>query len=281
MDSFITTDRPLQCARADDIFHARGTCNVWHQQELGMTTNETEARRIVDRLHMVARHVAASAFIPDEVWSKPLHMRHRTRACRFLAPGHDPLAVAKMAYQPEKLVAGDPEPVDYGDRTDAEDAALYKWWRHAAADDATRFADAIFWAAAHEPEIFEPRNLDAIEDEMLDVLQHVVDDPSADAARQSVRAWIRSRGNLDEPTDALSIFARHLASAGTLKAITPKTGQVVVGVDAIAAETRRSVRGTLRLISNNKLPVAHVAGRPCSTQDLLRPHRDYHTALAA
>jgi hypothetical protein len=58
--------------------------------------------------------------------------------------------------------------------------------------------------------------------------------------------------------------------------------QVVTGVEEIASATRRTPAGVLRLIEGGKLPVAVVAGKPTSTQAMLRPHRRYGvTAIAA
>jgi len=51
--------------------------------------------------------------------------------------------------------------------------------------------------------------------------------------------------------------------------------QVVVGIDAIARETRRSPAGALRLIEGGKLPGLKVAGVLVSTIEALRPHRRY------
>ena len=235
-----------------------------------------EARKIVDRLRMVARHVAEAPFIPDAVWSKPLHMRHQTRACRYLTPA------GKV-----DVIPGDDEPVDFNERTEAQDAQLYRWWRHSAQDDATWFANAIMWAAENEPDIFEPRNLDEVEDEVLDLIQHEVDDLDVDGARQTVLAWIKSRDQIDEPTAELERFASYLAEHGTpFKASTAwRTRAVVIGIDEIAAETRRTPAGTLRLIQTSKIPTATIGGKPVSTQDLLRQSRRYGesaiTAIAA
>jgi hypothetical protein len=236
-----------------------------------------EARnKMVDRLRMVARRIAEAPFIPDAIWSKPLHMRHQTRACRYLTPA------GKV-----DVIPGDDEPVDYNERSEAQDAQLYRWWRHSATADATWFASAIVWAADNEPEFFEPRDLDAIEDEVLDLVGQEVDDPNLENVRKAVFKWLRSRGQMVEPTAELERFAPYLAEHGTpFKASTAwRTRALVIGVDEIAAECRRTPAGTLRLIEGGKLPVSTIAGQPCSTQDLLRPHRRHGvtaiTTLAA
>jgi len=232
-----------------------------------------EAGKIVDRLRMVANHIARAPFIPDSVWAKPLHLRHITRACRYLTPS------GKV-----DVIPGDPEPVDYGDRSEAQSSALYRWWRHSVRDDATWFSVAIEWAADNEPEFFEPRDLDAIEDEALDLVAQEVDDPDVEQARRSVWTWLRSRGALVEPAADLERFASYLAATGTPLKASPawRTRQFVIGLNEIAAETRRTPAGTLRLIQGGKIPIATIAGQPVSTQDLLRPSRRYgETAIAA
>ena len=237
------------------------------------TPLSTEARKILNRLRMVARHIAASPFIPDAVWSKPLHMRHQTRACRYLTPA------GKV-----DMIPGDDEPVDFDERTDAQDAQLYRWWRHSAQDDATWFANAIMWAAEHEPEIFEPRDMDAIDDEVLGLVGQEVDDPDVEQARRAVFTWLRSRDQMEEPTAELDHFSAYLAEHGTtFKASTAwRTRAIVIGVDEIAAQTRRSTAGVLRLIKGGKIQTTTIAGQPVSTQDLLRPSRRYgDTAIAA
>jgi hypothetical protein len=232
-----------------------------------------EAGKIVARLRMVARRIAEAPFIPDSVWAKPLHMRHQTRAVRYLTPS------GKV-----DMIPGDEEPVDFGERTEAQNAGLYRWWRHSATADATWFASAIVWAADNEPEFFQPRDLDEIEDEVLDLVGQEVDDPNLEDVRKTVFKWLRSRGQIEEPTAELERFAAYLNEHGTpLKASTAwRMRALVIGVDEIAAETRRTPAGTMRLIQGGKLPVATVAGKPCSTQDLLRPCRRHGvTAITA
>jgi hypothetical protein len=234
-------------------------------------------RRMIDRIRMVANHVESSPFIPDAIWSKPLWMKHRTGSIKFLTPSG-----------PAVVVEGDPAPVDHNE----EGAALYRWWRRRAQDDATLFADAIIWASQHEPDFDLPHNLDEIEDDLLDRMQRGLADREDNAARLAVLAWIKSRGTLDEPTAEIERYAALLAEDDLQhreqfgkplfvnRAI--PTRQVVVGVESIARETHRTPAGTLRRIQGGKIPVATIAGQPTSTQDLLRRCRRYgETAIAA
>jgi hypothetical protein len=62
---------------------------------------------------------------------------------------------------------------------------------------------------------------------------------------------------------------------------TPVGPQVVAGVEEIATATRRSPAGVLRLIQGGKLKVAYVAGKPTSTQAMLRRHRRYGVSKIA
>jgi hypothetical protein len=123
-------------------------------------------------------------------------------------------------------------------------------------------------------------------------------DPIFDADRRLVCSWVKSRDGIDnfcrdrciEPHNleqALGRLARAIAARLTQPIIAEDRGethggQVVIGADKIAAETRRGRAGTLRLIEGGKLPVASVAGKHVSTRDLLRPFRRYgESAIAA
>jgi len=63
--------------------------------------------------------------------------------------------------------------------------------------------------------------------------------------------------------------------------VAPIGPQVVTGVEEIATATRRTPAGVLRLIQGGRLPVAVVAGKPTSTQAMLRPHRRYGASAIA
>jgi hypothetical protein len=143
-------------------------------------------------------------------------------------------------------------------------------------------------AAEYGPEIFDPHKVDDIEFETLEVIRLEVDKPHLESARQKVWAWVKSRGRESEPTAALEQFAAFLAEV-SISAEAPlfktpiahKGGQVVIGPEKIAAETRRTPAGVLRLIEGGKLPTASVAGQHVSTKDILRPHRRYGASAIA
>ena len=180
-----------------------------------------------------------------------------------------------------------------------QERRAYRAFVRLATADPSWFQAALEWtleAFASRPERFAPRNSHSLAMEVLDWLVERESDPKSEAARAMLLDWIRSR-----MTDAEFCKGRGIRLADLRRAIEtyssalanridtmlvedrPHTsGQVIVGAAAIAAETRRSQAGVLRLIESGKLPVARLAGEVVSTQDLLRPCRQYGVnALAA
>ena len=181
-----------------------------------------------------------------------------------------------------------------------QERRTYRAFARLATADPSWFQAALEWTLetfASRPGRFAPRNSDSLVIEVLDWLVKRESDPKSEAARVMLLGWIRSR-----MTDSAFCKERSIKLADLRRAIETyscaladridtmlveerhSAGQLIVGAGAIAAETRRSTAGVLRLIEVGKLPVARLAGEIVSTADLLRrePFRRYGaTAIAA
>ncbi len=231
---------------------------------------------LVETIGARLRFVAAVVRLEPSIPSGDLHL---------LSGGHSVAAVDLSRVLPEP---GEAE----------QERRAYRAFVRLATADPSWFQAALEWTLetfASRPERFAPRNSDSLVVEVLDWLVKRESDPKSEAARVMLLDWFRSR-----MTDAAFCKDRSIKLADLRRAIKTYScaiaeridtmlaeerhcaGQVVVGAEAIAAETRRSPAGVLRLIEGGKLPVVRLAGEVISTQDLLRPCRQYGVnAIAA